>query len=446
MTLKLDRREFMRLLGVGAMASAGLTVPFLDRALANPNGRPKRLVLFWSPNGTVPKNFFPTASAQDLASSPILQPLLPYQDDLLVTRTVYQGTGDHKTGTPFSTTGYITPTGENLEDPDPKKRAHISIDQEIALALGSTTAKPSLTICGQSKDNRRGFISANADGTRNVPIKEPAQAYEYLFGPYMGGQDPGAEPGPDLDGQAVADVRRAIYDNVLSGLDGLNQKVPALEQAKLKQHRDAIARMRAQVKDPTQNPPEFICDAQNPLAPSVRFDYSERLDKHCELIADAFACDLTRVVSFMTAPSGGDNTNFGFLGVGGDIHQSIAHGCSAGWDTLNANDDKMTKVHHFYAQKMAYLIQLLKAIPEGDGSVFDNTAIFWLNECSVGNHGHRNIPIVIAGTMGGFFKNGDHIAEEINHQKMLIAMAQGMGHQIDTFGKDGMGVESRVLA
>ena len=450
MTLKLDRRDFIRLLGAagaaGAAASAGLTLPFIHRAWANPSRAPKRLVIFWSPNGTVPKNFFPTAGAQDLADTEILRPLLPHQDDLLVTRTVYQGTGDHKTGTPFSTTGYVNVIGANLQDPDPNKRPHISIDQEIAQALGSSTRLPSLTICGQSKNERQGFISANADGTRNPPIREPANAYELAFGPYKGDGSQPAPGGPGPDAAAVADVRRGIYDTVLSGIDGLQAKLPPPEKAKLQHHKDALTRMRAQIQDDPEDPPEFVCDAENPLAPSVRFDYSQRLDKHCELIADVFACDITRVVSFMTAPAGGDNTNFGFMGIGGDIHQSIAHGCSPGWDMLNANDLRMTQVHRFYAQKLAYLISLLKAIPEGEGTVFDNTAIFWLNECSVGNHGHRNIPIVIAGSMGGFFKNGEHIPEEINHLKMLIAMAQGMGHAIDTFGRNGMGVESRVLA
>jgi len=451
MTLKLNRRDFLRLTGAAGIASASLTVPFVDRALANANGAPKRMVIFWSPNGTVPANFFPGAGTQDLASTEILNPLMPHQDDLLVTKATYQGTGDHKTGTPFSTTGYPNVIGDKLDDPDPGRRPHISIDQEIAQALGSSTAKPSLTIAGQTKSNRRGFISANADGTRNPPIKHPEKGYEFLFGPHMGGAGSGGDMGadPGASAQAVADVRRGIYDSVLDGLTTLEGRVHPSESAKLRGHIEAVTRMRGSIMDPMENPPEFMCELENPLASGVRFDYSERLDKHCELIADAFACDLTRVVSFMTAPAGGDNTSFGFLGVSGDIHQRVAHGATKGGTALNDNDRKMTKVHQFYASKLAYLISLLKSIPEGDGTVFDNTAILWLNECSVGNHGHTNIPIVIAGSMGGFFKQGDYVDESISYLGFLVAVAQGMGHDISTFGKVGNkfdGVETKVLA
>ncbi len=437
MSTHVSRRRLMQALTAGLVsAPAALSLwggP--ARAHADP---PRRLVIFWTANGVVQPRFFPNAVGDPITGKEILAPLAPHADDLIVLRSRYGGNGDHKVGLPYSTTGRPKVIADDPE-------AGISIDQEIAGAVGDATPRPSLTLCGQSKDNRRGFISANADGSRNPPIREPAKAYEYMLGPYMGGGEP--SDGPD------ALLQKSILDQVTGELVALQPRLSAAERIKLEQHLDGVRELELGVGG-------IDCDTDNPISPDADHGLVERIQLHNDLIATSFACDLTRVVSFMTTPAGHDNASFGFLGVEGALHgpeNTISHRASKSFDPsdssqLNEDDDKMTLIHTWMAEQLAYLIERLKAIPEGEGTVFDNTAILWANEVSIGPHGHDNIPVVIAGKLGGFLKAGslyapDEFKSGTGYRSVLTTLARGMGHEIDNFGEgEACGVAEGLMA
>src|SRR5499427_5037502 len=62
----------------------------------------------------------------------------------------------------------------------------------------------------------------------------------------------------------------------------------------------------------------------------------------------------------------------------------------------------------YYATKFAKLVGMLDGIKNADGtSLLDNTATVWFQEMSDGNaHNLNNLPIVQAGSCGGYFKTG----------------------------------------
>lgn len=423
----LTRRTLLQALTTG-IAAAPFGAP--RRARAARPAAPRRVVVYWSPNGTVHDKFWPTDPA-DLKTSEILSPLAAFQDRMIVSHATYHGTGDHKTGLPFSTSA--TPT--RFGDPG----STISIDQEIANALKGQTPVASLVTCAQSKDgNERGYISANIDGSRNPPTKNPATAWEFVFGPYQGGMPPAPEN---------LSARKSILDGVIKDLEAMQTKFGPAEKIKLQSHLDAIRDLEKKLGQPM----DAGCSAENLVAPDAQFDYHTRTNSHLDLITAAFACDMTRVVSFMTAPAGHDNCNFSFIGVEGGMHggqnEGWSHKTTKDQPMLNEADLKMTSVHKYHAERLAYLLQKLDEIPEGDGSVLDNTAVLWLNECSHGNHGHTPVPIVIAGSLGGYLKVGQVIKEsQISHGKMLITIANGMGHALETFGNGFMGQLPEILA
>ncbi len=232
----------------------------------------------------------------------------------------------------------------------------------------------------------------------------------------------------------------------MSDIEVLQARVAGSERQKLEAHLEAIRQLEQNIGGTAVD-----CDTGNDIPPRSSHDFAQRTTLHGELIAAAFACDLTRVVSFMTAPAGHDNCNFGFIGVsGGDIHQSIAHSATSDAQDNDASD-KMATVGAWHAEQLARIIDQLKSIPEGDGSVFDNTAILWTNECAWGNHGHNPIPVVLAGTMGGYLRNGLYLEEELRstegYRSLLTTLANGMGHAIDTFGDgDPSGLADVLLA
>ena len=103
----LNRRD--ALLAVGATSVLAAFAQQLRRATAAEPTAPKRLIIFWTPNGVVQPRFWPTGEGSGFTLSDTLKALEPHRDSLTFVRDVtFSGTGDHKTGQPFSTSGFIT--------------------------------------------------------------------------------------------------------------------------------------------------------------------------------------------------------------------------------------------------------------------------------------------------------------------------------------------------
>src|SRR5205814_4464855 len=87
----------------------------------------------------------------------------------------------------------------------------------------------------------------------------------------------------------------------------------------------------------------------------------------------------------------------------------------------------------------AYLLGNLSAIPEGNGTMLDNTVILWCNELGKGNsHSRDNMHWLLAGGCGGYFKTGRYLqyAGE-SHSNLLVSLANAMDVNISTFGDPG---------
>ena len=84
----------------------------------------------------------------------------------------------------------------------------------------------------------------------------------------------------------------------------------------------------------------------------------------------------------------------------------------------------------------------MKAVPEGDGTLLDHSLVVWCNELSDGEvHSRRQLPYVLAGKCGGsvktgrFLQYGPRVGEPAPpHNDLLVAIAQAMGVEIETFG------------
>ncbi len=415
----LSRRDALR--AAGATAALAAFARQFRSAAAAPGTAPKRLIVFWTPNGVVQPRFWPTGDGVNFSLTDTLKALTPHRDALTFVKNVtYSGTGDHKTGQPFSTSGFIS------------DNAGVSIDQEIAQA----TKQQSLVLCGQSKnENRRGFISFDKSGAWVTPIRSPKSAYESVFGPI--GSVPGAPAAPGRD----AELEAKLLDSVLADIDDVKKRLPQSELVKMDDHLSAILELKKSVGAPGAMPVK--CDSVDGNAFAGDPDYQTRVKLHLDLMAACIACDARRIFSFMAAPAGGDATSFGFLGVsGGDFHNDIAHGSPGD----PAKEEMMHKVDLWHVSQLAYLIERLKSIPEAGGTAFDNTVILWTTECSQGNHGHQNIPVVLAGNAGGALKSGQLLSAGVKYENLLISLGHALGHPLTSFGLAGSGPLSEVLA
>jgi hypothetical protein len=124
---------------------------------------------------------------------------------------------------------------------------------------------------------------------------------------------------------------------------------------------------------------------------------------------------------------------FPWIGVN-EEHHELSH---AGPNDAAAME-KLVKINRWHSEQMLYLLDGLAAGIESDGSkVLDNTIVLWGNELGLGNtHTYMNIPWVIAGGAGGYFKMGRYLQyKDQPHNNLLLSMAHAMGMEdLKTFG------------
>lgn len=140
------------------------------------------------------------------------------------------------------------------------------------------------------------------------------------------------------------------------------------------------------------------------------------------MLAGAFACDLTRVATFMWS-RGTSPQHFPFLDIPDDAHHFLSHKEDA--QSVQA----LTEINKFYAGQLAYLCAALDAVPERSGTMLDNTLILSGNSLSRGStHDTDNIPLVLAGGAAGYFNMGRHLKYDgdINN-RLLVSLCHYMG-------------------
>ena len=438
----LSRRTLLRGVGGAALAMPLLSDAFLGRsARAAGAAFPKRLFVYFTPNGTLPAAFFGPGDRSALTLGEILAPLEPHKSDLLVLDNLdnvasRDASGDpHGVGIGCLLTGRKLLTGAQAQGMSSGGWASgISIDQYVAAQIGKTTKLGSVELIGKSIAgsifSRISFAGSNQP---IAPEPDPQHAFDRIFSSLAGNATQQA--------QQIAS-RKSVLDNVLGELNALSGKVSAADRVKIQAHaaalRDIETRLATTVNsggscmvpmrpDTTATPPvdydpyaaqnagaEVINAANDTLFPSV-------IKTHFDLVARAFACDITRVASLMAAPSRSDVV-MSWLGLN-TAHHEASHMSDA------QGAPYLTKINSWYAQQLSDFITTLKSIPEGNGTVFDNTLILWGNELGVGNiHSHTRVPFLLAGSAGGYFKTGRYISFPAGtfHNNLLASVSLAM--------------------
>jgi hypothetical protein len=98
---------------------------------------------------------------------------------------------------------------------------------------------------------------------------------------------------------------------------------------------------------------------------------------------------------------------------------------------------KIREINRFHVTQLAYLLQKLEGIEEGDGTLLDNCMIVYGCAISDGNrHNHDNLPILFAGRGGGSIKTGRHVRYERNTpmNNLYLCMLDRLGINVDRFG------------
>ena len=149
-----------------------------------------------------------------------------------------------------------------------------------------------------------------------------------------------------------------------------------------------------------------------------------------DLLVLAFQCDLTRIATFVFA-NDGSNRSYPAIGVP-DGHHDLSH---HGGDP--AKQERIRKINQFHVAQFAYLLEKLKSIPEGDGTLLDHCMIVYGSGISDGNATiHDDLPILLAGRGNGTIKTGRHLRypKETPLTNLYVSMLDRMGVEVDGFG------------
>ncbi len=413
-----SRRRF---LGSGA-AAAALTPWLGSTARGDGAATPCRLILFSTPNGTVQDSFWPTGSTDDFTlGSSHAEALGPLADQLVYVqglRYLWGTVVAHKGGSGMMWTG-STMTGTSQTDYGYARSA--SIDQILAETSSAETPYRSLEFAVQRAPGWHGNIYAGPEQPLSAE-PDPWAMFDRIFADFTL---------DDSELEAIRARKQSILDVVKDDLSALTASSSTEDQIKTEAHLDAVRAIEQRLDDtlsadcsipelgPTQN---HLLDENVPVMSRLQID----------LMVQALACGLTNVASLAF---GHDRCFYPWLDVANEHHE-LSH------QEASLADD-LRKINRFHAEEFAYLLGALQSIPEGNGTMLDNTLVVWSSEIANGGHADSPVPVLMAGGAGGSIQTGRFLQYgNVAYPGLLVSIAHAMGrpdieHVGDTDPGDG---------
>src|SRR5881396_2824167 len=387
----IHRRQFIKRLGLSA-ASLPFLMGLPSLGLASPARPRQRLIVMFSPNGTIPPAFWPDEVGADFKLKEIMTPLEAFKDRMLVLNGLcnkVRGDGDnHMRGMSCLLTGIeLFPGNIQGGSHTPAGWASgISIDQELKNFFQSKeetrTRFGSLEFGVGVTDRADPWTRMSYAGPNKpvAPVSDPYQMYQKLYGQLK-------------DKESL----QSVLDDVRDDLKKVRKLISAEDRRLLEDHEALVRQMEKEMAEAGRqklrvSPPaleEGVAD-QNDNVP--------RLSRmQIDLLINSFVNDMARVATLQYTKSVGQ-ARMNWLGIK-DGHHSLSHEPDKNEVALG----NLVKINKWFCGELRYLTEKLAATPEpgGTGSMLDHTLIVWTNELGKGNsHTLDNIPFVLVG--GGF--------------------------------------------
>lgn len=453
----LSRRTFLR----GTLATGGAVVvglPVLEAmldgngtALAGGAPLPKRFGVFFWGNGTDPDRFAPATTGAGWEPSEMLRGLDAVKQHVSIVSGATLSTHFHlgdpaqrnphvegaiaimSAGNPLVHESYAGQSNDwdYMTVPTP------SIDQLAAEHIAGSTPFRSLVIgitpvhtSDAGSSNHPGtavsYISHSAPYLFNPPKMDPSEVFGYLFGAGVD-QEPGAPDPMEL-------ARASVLDAVLADAAGIRGRLGVTDRRRLDEHMEGIHELQNRVRGMAVPPPGACAQ---PVDPGNPVSERERARAMADLVAMAFACDLTRVVSIeFSSPA----SHVHYPDIFPDA--LVFNGSPTSFHEYEHNvgiDDTVRLGLTYFIDVFGDLLSALKAIPEGEGTILDSACILGTSELSFGpSHGFAGHPLIIGGSAGGALQYpGVHVAVNGDEAtRVPLTCLQAVGVPIDSWGDE----------
>ena len=423
--MSLPRRTFLR--GMGATLALPLMdamIPALSTtsAAATPVGR---LGVVYVPNGMAMDTWTPAAAGRSFELSPILQPLAPFRDRLLVVSGLdgAKSKGSHSGAASRFLTGFggTSNAGAVL--------ASTSIDQIVAKEFARHTQLASLEISLDTRDEA-GSCDANPCAMSNtiswhsptmpVPMENnPRVVFERLFG----------DVGSTESAARLARFKRdrSILDSVTQSAAALGRRLGPSDRTRLDEYLGGVRDIESRIQKAEEQNATELPVVTEPAGVPVSFDEYAKLMFDLQVLA--YQSDLTRVITFMIGREF-SGRSYPEIGVS-DAHHPLSH--------HQYDPEKvalMARLNAYHVSLFAYYLEKLRSTKEGDGSLLDHVLLIYGAGMSDSNsHDPRNLPIVLVGG-GGRIKGGRHLkyADQPPAANLLVSIVDKLGLPVEQIG------------
>jgi len=462
---RVGRRVFLR--GLGAV-SVGL--PLLDafspRLLrAQPASMPRCAVFVRQGNGVAqagngePERFWPkavgalTQAGMMAESDRAVSELASYAGKLLLvrgTRFAFPGNGcGHSGGA-----NQVLTAAQVSSDPKGQYSLAMgeSVDTRMAAAINPSAREPLTLLTGSTQGYLPVVLSYRGAKQLRGADNDPFTVYKRMTG--LAGMD-----------QAVVDQvatrRKSVNDLVRAQLQSLlaDKSLSAEDRRRLDLHTSAIRDVEVKLACTVPEMRQRELDGINPVDGK---NYETVTKMHMDLVALSFACDYSRVATLQLG-AGNDGTQFAIPGYrNGQLlprfhqisHRIFSDGAEG--DPIEGAQEMHHEIDKLHARLFRYLLDKLQSYAQPNGSLLDNSVAVWTNDLGHGvSHNYVNIPWVIAGSAGGYLKQGQYVdAGNVTHNQLLNTLLNAVGARkadgslVDDFGDPSLkkGQISAMLA
>jgi hypothetical protein len=404
---------------------------------------PIRCAFLYVPNGVHMQDWTPKAEGTLTDLPATLEPLKAFKNDINVfsglaldkAKANGDGPGDHARAQASFLTGRQARKTDGADI-----RIGQSADQWIANHIGDNTKFSSLEIgieggrqggncdSGYSCAYQSNF-SWRDDTTPNAKDIDPKQVFERLFG---------NGPAKDDNREKRDRANKSILDFVGEEAKALEGSLGASDKRKMDEYLTAIRELELRIERARE-----VKNSKSTFTPDMKVPTGMPKDPqtHMRVMADlmvlAFQADLTRVCTFPLA-NDGSNRPYPMLGVPEGHHELSHHGND------KKKQEKIQKINKFHIEQVAYLLEKLKSVKEGDKTLLDQVMLVYGSGIGDGNrHNHDELPILFAGHGGGTIKCGQHLRfkRDTPLMNLYLTMFEKIGCPAKSFG-DSTGVLS----
>ena len=424
----LPRRTVLRGLG------ATIALPFLEAMLPAFAARARaaaklvhRFQTFYVPNGMAMQHWTPKGEGSAFELSPILEPLAPFRNQMLVLTGLKANWNYIHAGASGS---FLTGTMRGGRN-EVEIIADVSMDQLLARQFARETQVASLELAMDAPANA-GACSGNLScvythtlswrsPTQPLPVEyNPRAVFEKLFGD-TGSTERSAR-------EARMRQHKSILDSVSEKLAALKRELGPQDQVKVDEYTESIRDVERRIQRADEQRDVELPEMDQPQGVPPIFEDHLALMMDLQLLA--FRSDLTRVISFMIGKEQSARP-YPQIGVPEAHHPLSHHGDNP---ELIAH---MSKINRYHTELFSQYLAKLRATPDGDGSLLDHMTILYGSGISNSNrHSGENLPLLVVGGGAGTLKGGRHLtyADKPSMANLLVTLMDKLDVPVERLG------------